>query len=91
MTASEYASVNEACDDGLTLHTPEQIAERLGGISLKTLGALIRNHGLATTTLGYAEPSRKGGPGRRLWGMNDAQLDALLALRNRRDQHGDRT
>ncbi len=63
------------------LHTPEEIAERLGGISLKSLNELIRNRGLETTTLGYAESSRKGGPRRRLWAMNDAQLQALLAIR----------
>ena len=44
------------------LHTPEEIADKLGGISLKTLNALIRGRGLETTTLGYAAPSRNGGP-----------------------------
>ena len=34
----------------------------LGGISVKTLNDLIRDRGLETTTLGYAPPSRKGGP-----------------------------
>jgi hypothetical protein len=66
------------------VHDPEAIAARLGGINIKTLTALIRNHSLETTTLGYSEPSKKGGPPRRLWGMTDAQLEALLALRNRR-------
>ncbi len=72
--------------EGLTVHNPQAIAEKLGGISIKTLTALIRNHGLETTTLGYAEPSRKGGPRRRVWGMTDPQLEVLLALRNRRGQ-----
>ena len=85
----EDASVNKSGDEELTVHTPEEIAEKLGGISLKTLGALIRDHGLETTTLGYAEPSRKGGPGRRLWGMTDAQLETLLALRRHRGQDRD--
>ena len=68
----------------LTVHDPEAIAAKLGGINIKTLSALIRNHGLETTTLGYSEPSRKGGPPRRLWGMTDPQLEALLAVRARR-------
>jgi hypothetical protein len=76
--------------DGPGLHTPEEIAERLGGIAIKTLNELIRKRGLETTTLGYQEPSRKGGPRRRLWGMTDEQLDALLALRRRRRADRDR-
>jgi hypothetical protein len=80
----EDASEDVGGKEGLKVHNPEEIAERLGGISIKTLTALIRNHGLETTTLGYAEPSRKGGPPRRLWGMTDPQLETLLALRNRR-------
>jgi hypothetical protein len=66
------------------LHAPEEIAARLGGISLKTLNDLIRDRGLETTTLGYAPPSRKGGPRRRIWAMTDAQLEALMATRRRR-------
>ncbi len=65
-------------------HTPEEIAVMLGGISVKTLNDLIRDRRLETTTLGYAPPSRKGGPRRRLWAMTDAQLEALLAVRRRR-------
>jgi hypothetical protein len=78
--------VSQAGDEQVKVHTPEEIIERLGGISIKTLLALIRNRGLETTTLGYAEPSPKGGPRRRLWGMTDAQLEALLALRRQRGQ-----
>ena len=75
-----------ASNGGPNVHTPKEIAERLGPITVKTLSALIRARGLETTTLGYAEPSRKGGPRRRLWGMTDAQLEALLAQRRRRGQ-----
>jgi hypothetical protein len=60
---------------------PEQIAERVGGISVKSLCELIRKNGLETTTLGYAAPSRRGGPPRRLWGMTELQLQRLLAFR----------
>jgi hypothetical protein len=81
--------VKESTGEEPNLHTPEEIAERLGGITLKTLNALIRGRGLETTTLGYANPSRNGGPRRRLWGMNDAQLEALLAVRSRRGQPAD--
>ncbi|MGP0067268.1 MAG: hypothetical protein ACLQGP_27195 [Isosphaeraceae bacterium] len=80
----EDTSTNATGEAKPRVHDPEAIAARLGGINIKTLTALIRNHNLETTTLGYAEPSKKGGPPRRLWGMTDAQLEALLALRNRR-------
>jgi hypothetical protein len=73
----------EARGQGTGLHTPDQIAAMLGGISVKTLNDLIRDRGLETTTLGYAPPSRKGGPRRRIWAMTDTQLDALLAARRR--------
>jgi hypothetical protein len=76
--------MSERCGVGLKFHTPEQIAEMLGGISVKTLNDLVRDRGLETTTLGYAPPSRKGGPRRRVWGMTDAQLEALLTARRRR-------
>jgi hypothetical protein len=66
------------------LHTPGEITAMLGGISIKTLTDLIRDRGLQTTTLGYAPPSRKGGPRRRIWAMTDAQLESLLAARQRR-------
>ena len=64
--------------------TPDEVAERIGGISVKSLSELIRKHGLETTTLGYADPSRRGGPPRRIWGMTPVQLQALLAVRERR-------
>jgi hypothetical protein len=67
----------------IKIHTPDEIAERAGRITIKTLSALIRSRGLETTTLGHAPPSRKGGPPRRLWGMTDAQLERLLAVRKR--------
>jgi hypothetical protein len=76
--------MSEAGGEGPRIYTPEQIAARAGGISVKSLSAWIRDRGLETTTLGYAQPSRKGGPRRRLWGMTDAQLEALLASRRRR-------
>jgi hypothetical protein len=63
------------------LYTPEEIVAALGGISVKRLNELVRDRGLETTILGYAPPSRKGGPRRRLWGMTDAQLEALIAIR----------
>ena len=76
--------MSERCGAGLKLHTPEEIAVMLGGITVKTLNDLVRDRGLKTTTLGYAPPSRKGGPRRRIWGMTDAQLEALMAARRRR-------
>ena len=76
--------LSEAHDAGPKIHAPQEIAEKLGSISVKTLSALIRARGLETTTLGYVEPSRKGGRRRRVWGMTDAQLETLIALRRRR-------
>jgi hypothetical protein len=76
--------MSEAGGQEARLHTPEEIAAMLGGISVKTLNDLVRDRGLQTTTLGYAPPSRKGGPRRRVWGMTDAQLEALLESRRRR-------
>ncbi len=80
--------MSEAGGQEARLHTPEVIAAMLGGISLKTLNDLVRDRGLATTTLGYAPPSRKGGPRRRLWGMTDDQLEALMESRRRGGRGG---
>ena len=60
------------------LHTPEEIAERLGGMAVKSLNELIRKSGAETTTIGFEDAPRKGGKKRRLWGMTDAQLQELL-------------
>ena len=76
--------MSEAEGQEARLHTPEEIAAMLGGISIKTLNDLIRDRGLESTTIGHAPPSRKGGPPRRIWGMTDAQLEALIAIRRRR-------
>ena len=54
--------MSEAGGQEARLHTPDEIAAMLGGISIKTLNDLIRDRGLQTTTLGYAPPSRKGRP-----------------------------
>ena len=75
--------MSEPSNGEIRIHSPEEIAERLGRITIKTLSALIRARGLETTTLGHTPPSRRGGPPRRLWGMTDAQLECLLALRKR--------
>ena len=80
----ERARMTEAGGREPRLHTPEEIAAMLGGISVKTLNDLIRDKGHETTTIGYAPPSRRGGPKRRLWGMTDGQLEALLATRRQR-------
>jgi hypothetical protein len=82
------SSLSQPGGEGSKIHAPGEIAERLGNITVKTLSALIRARGLETTTLGYAEPSRKGGPRRRIWGMTDAQVEALLAVRRRRGKIG---
>ena len=75
-------TVSEGQED-VRIHSPDEIAERAGRITVKTLSALIRSRALETTTLGHAPPSKKGGPPRRLWGMTDAQFECLLAARKR--------
>ena len=77
------ARLSELTEGKIRIHTPEEIARRLGSITVKTLSALIRSRGLETTTLGHAPPSKRGGPSRRIWGMTDAQLECLLAVRKR--------
>ena len=86
VTVEGETSVSETNTGEIRIHTPEEIAEKVGRITIKTLKALIRARGLETTTLGHAPPSKKGGPPRRLWGMTDAQLECLVALRKRSDQ-----
>ena len=54
--------MSEASHGDIRIHTPEEIARRLGSITVKTLSALIRSRNLETTTLGHSPPSRKGGP-----------------------------
>jgi hypothetical protein len=79
--AEDRQARNHHHDNGEILHTPEEIAARLGGIAIKSLSELIRKEKLETTTLHFLEPSRRGGRRRRVWGMTEEQLDALLALR----------
>src|SRR4051794_25835727 len=74
----------------VTVYSPQEISERIGGISVKSLAEVIRKAGLETTTVGYAEPSKRGGPGRRIWGMTDDQLERFLHFRNQR-RRGSRT
>lgn len=69
---------------GSGCYLPEEIAERVGGISVKSLAEVIRKAGLETTTLGHADPSKRGGPARRIWGMNEDQLQRLLRYREGR-------
>ncbi len=78
----EGRQVSEQCrSDGEPLHTPEEIAARLGGMTIKSLAELIRKEKLETTTLRFLDPSRRGGRRRRVWGMTEEQLQALLVLR----------
>ncbi len=77
--------MTEAGGQPTRLYSPEEIAARVGGIAVKTLNDLIRDRNLETTTIGYAPPSRKGGPRRRIWGMTGEQLDALLAVRRKKE------
>jgi hypothetical protein len=86
--SEEAASVseNQTSDPGsrpLRILSPEEIAAVVGGISVKSLTELLRKNQLETTTLGHAAPSRRGGPPRRLWGMTEEQLRALIAFRER--------
>ena len=75
--------MEESRADGPIVHSPEEVARRLGGVSVKTLADLIRDGGFEVTELGFAERSPRGGNRRRLWGMTDEQVDRLLAARRR--------
>jgi hypothetical protein len=70
--------------EAIELYTPEEVAALVGGITVKSLSEVIRNGRLETTTLGHVGPSARGGRRRRVWGMTKQQIEALLALRNRR-------
>lgn len=75
----DYHDRDKVCGGGaFKLHSPEEIAQRLGGMAVKSLAELIRKTGVETTTIGYEDAPRKGGKKRRLWGMTDAQLEELL-------------
>jgi hypothetical protein len=76
----EREGVNGPGSGPVKLHTPEEIADRLGGMAVKSLSELIRKSGVETTTIGYADGPRKGGKPRRVWGMTNAQLEELLRL-----------
>jgi hypothetical protein len=77
----DYSETGSVTGPGAAkLHAPEEIAERLGGMAVKSLSELIRKSGVETTTVGYEDSPRKGGKKRRIWGMTDPQLEALLRL-----------
>jgi hypothetical protein len=80
----KHNSPGKPNSEATRLYTPEEIATLVGGITIKSLAEVIRNGQLETTTLGHVGPSPRGGRRRRVWGMTKRQIDALLALRNRR-------
>jgi hypothetical protein len=57
-------------------------------MAVKSLSELIRKEKLETTTLRFLEPSRRGGRRRRVWGMTEQQLEALLAVRRAMSRDG---
>lgn len=59
----------------VTVHGPDEVAKRLGGISVPSLVALLKAGGYTYTAL---QPGAKPwGPGRKLWGLTDEQIAAV--------------
>jgi hypothetical protein len=66
----------------ITVHPPQEAARRLGGISVSTLVKLLRDGGYSFVSL--SPGAKPWGRGRKLWGMTDEQINALIAGQNRR-------
>jgi hypothetical protein len=64
------------------VHPPEEAARRLGGISASTLVKLLREGGYAFVSL--SPGAKPWGRGRKLWGMTDEQINAVIAGQSRR-------
>jgi hypothetical protein len=58
------------------VHTPEECAAMLGGITVKKLVKILKAGGYAYTSL--MPGSTPWGRGRQVWGLTDDQLGAVL-------------
>ena len=76
--------MSDASYGEVTIHTPEEIARRAGSITIKTLQCSHSQPGPRDDHAGPRPAVTPGGSTlRRLWGMTDAQLESLLAVRKR--------
>jgi hypothetical protein len=66
----------------ITVHPPEEVARRLGGISVTQLVAILKAHGYEYTQL--MPGSKPWGRGRQIWGMTDDQIATLVLGQRRR-------
>lgn len=66
----------------VTVHPPDEAARRLGGISVRTLVALLKAKGYPYTEL--KPGATPWGRGRQLWGLTDDQIAAVVAGQARR-------
>jgi hypothetical protein len=64
------------------VHTPQEAARRLGGISVATLVKLLRDGGYSYVSL--SPGARPWGRGRKCWDMTDEQINALISGQSRR-------
>lgn len=60
----------------IIVHPPEVAAERLGGISVRTLVKLLREGGYSYTEL--SPGAKPWGRGRRTWGLTDRQIETII-------------
>jgi hypothetical protein len=66
----------------ITVYPPEEVARRLGGISVTQLVAILKTHGYEYTQL--MPGSKPWGRGRQIWGMTDDQIATLILGQRRR-------
>ena len=66
------------------VHSPEQAAQLLAGISVKTLVGLLRTGGYSYVEL--SPGAKPWGRGRRAWGLTDSQIAAIIAGQTRKIQ-----
>lgn len=71
----------------ITVHKPEEAAQRLGGISIAQLVAILKAKGYDYTEL--KPGSTPWGRGRQSWGMTDEQIAAFVAGQTRRHPRPD--
>lgn len=60
----------------VTVHSPEESARRLGGITVAQLIAILKAKGYPYTEL--SPGSKPWGRGRQVWGMTDDQIAELV-------------
>lgn len=65
----------------IAVYPPEEVARRLGGISVALLVSILKAHGYEYTQL--TPGAKPWGRGRQVWGMTDEQIADLIAGQTR--------